>query len=777
MLTAEGSVFTLNQPFDASGLLGNPQATVNWGDGRITSAAVTGGTATGNIRLRFDYSLDTSGFFNDPNRRALLDTAARMVTSRLGDNLSAIQPSGSNTWSAVIFHPVTDAVVRIPNLNIAANEILVYVGAQNFPGSQLGSGGPGGIAAGGSADWLNTVKGRGQTGALANPPTDLGPWGGTLSFDSDTNWYFGTNVAGLQSNQRDFVTVASHEMVHLLGFGTDPSWTRLVSGGTFTGPKARAAHDAGGNVPLTSDLGHWPETLTDAGRKTLMGPSIPVGTRELLTPLDLAALDDIGWEIVNVGGNLNAQHVYADNGTYPVTITYSGATLGQFTQTLTTTITNTPPVLTTPSNQTVLRDQPLNLTNIGQISDAGFRNTAATPPTDETFRYTINWGDGTATESGSATIDRVGAANVPTLASFDGSHTYQSTGTFTVTVRVEDDDSGSAQRTFQVVVNEPPQLTLSLDRTSIAENAGPNAATLTVRKSGPASSTATVINLSSNDPSEATVPATVTMPAGATSAAVSVTAIDDALLDGTQTITLTAQRTGFQSGTVNLSVTDVETLAAIFSAPTVREDVATGTFILTVTRSSTDTTQPLTVNLSGNDRSRITAPTTAVIPAGSRQVQVPIQPINDSLHQRSLALTYRITATGYSAADQSFVLLDDEPPLFQNSADRFDVDDSGKVLPVDALRVINFLSRRRQNFVLDPATETPNGLFVDVSGDYQVTALDALLVINELSRQARRNTGGSGEMLVQSPSTSPRLTTNRFEGDDDQESLTTGLVF
>jgi len=79
--------------------------------------------------------------------------------------------------------------------------------------------------------------------------------------------------------------------------------------------------------------------------------------------------------------------------------------------------------------------------------------------------------------------------------------------------------------------------------------------------------------------------------------------------------------------------------------------------------------------------------------------------------------------------------------------------------------------------VLDPATETPNGLFVDVSGDYQVTALDALLVINELSRQARRNTGGSGEMLVQSPPTSPRLTTNRFEGDDDQESLTTGLVF
>jgi hypothetical protein len=776
MLTAEGSVFTLNRSFEAAGLLGTPQATVNWGDGRVSSAAVTGGTATGNIRVRFDYSLDTSGFFNSPSRRTLLENAARTVTSRLGDNLSAIQPSGGNTWSAVIFHPVTNAVVRIPNLNIAANEILVFVGAQNFPGSQLGSGGPGGIAASGSPDWLNTVKARGQTGALATPPTDLGPWGGTLSFDTDTNWYFGTNVAGLQSNQRDFVTVASHELVHLLGFGTDPSWTRLVSNGTFTGPKARAAHDAGGNVPLTSDLGHWPESLTDAGRKTLMGPSIPAGTRELLTPLDLAALDDIGWDIVNLGGNLTAQHVYADNGTYPITITYTGATIGQFTQTLTTTITNAPPVLTTLSNQTALRDQPLNLTNIGQISDAGFRNTAATPPTDETFRYTINWGDGTATDSGAATIDRVGSANVPTLASFDGSHTYRSTGTFTVTVRVEDDDGGTAQRTFQVVVGEPPRITLSLNRTSIAENAGPNAATLTVQKSGPASSTPTVINLSSSDPSEATVPASVTIAAGATSASVSVNAIDDTLLDGTQTVTLTAQRAGLQTGTINLSVTDVESLTATFSAPSVREDVAAGAFVLTVTRSNTDTAQPLTVNISGNERSRIVAPTTAVIPAGSRQVQIPIQPINDSLPQRSLSLTYRITAAGYVAAEQSFVLLDDEPPLFQNAENRFDVDGNGRILPVDALRVINFLSRRRQNFALDPAAETPNGLFVDVNGDYQVTALDALLIINELSRQARRTSGASGEMRVETIPASPPLTTNRVE-EDERGDHSSGFVF
>ncbi|MGV3483812.1 MAG: dockerin type I domain-containing protein [Planctomycetaceae bacterium] len=739
LLVAEADPFDLTRAFDVTGLAGTPTATINWGDGSQSAATVTGGTAAGTVQIRFDYSLDTTGFLSAANRRAALNAAASIVSSRLTDTLSAIRPSGTNTWTASTFHPATGAVVNFNNLNIAANEIVVYVGARELGTSQLGSGGPGGIAARGTSDWLNTVSGRGQAGALATPKTDFGPWGGSLAFDSSTNWYFGLDQAGLQSSQQDFITVAVHELTHLLGFGTAPSWTALVSGAGFVGPKAQAAYDAGAIVPLSTDRGHFLETITDSGRKTLMGPVIEAGKRDTLTPLDLAALDDIGWTVTNTRATIAAQHVYADNGSYPVTITYRGSTVGSFTDTVTATVTNTVPMLTVLGNQTATRDQALRLTNIGSLSDPGFRT--------ETFTYSINWGD-TVVDTGTATIDRAGSASAPTLASFDGSHTYTSAGTFTVTVRASDDDGGGAVGTFQVVVSQPPQLTVELNRTAIAENAGAAAATLTVRRSAPASTTATTVSLVSSDPSEATVPASITIPAGALTATVPVAAVDDALLDGTQTVTLTASGAGLTSGTASLSVTDVESLMASFTAATIAEDAAIRSFFLTVRRSNTDTSQPLTVSIAGNDSAQITVPSSAVIAAGSQEVVIPVQPINDDAAELPLPLTYRITATGYVGVDRDLVLADDEPPLFQNQLDRFDVDNSGDILPLDALRVINALSRRRQDNTLEPATDDFGDLFPDVNGDYLLTPLDALLIINELSRLSRAQSTAAGEQVA-----------------------------
>ena len=96
--------------------------------------------------------------------------------------------------------------------------------------------------------------------------------------------------------------------------------------------------------------------------------------------------------------------------------------------------------------------------------------------TDETFTYAINWGDGTNPDTGAATIDDVGGVLDLTDASFDGSHTYADNGTYTVTVRVADDDmSGNftsgvlgidyVQQTFTVTVNNVnPTLTGTSDR-------------------------------------------------------------------------------------------------------------------------------------------------------------------------------------------------------------------------------------------------------------------------------------------------------------------------
>jgi len=771
LLVAEAETFNLSRPVDLSGLVGTPSATVNWGDGQISAATISGVSALNQVRVSFDYSLDTTGFLNDGGRRASLDAAAALVTSRLADSLTAIQPSGTNTWVAKTEHPVTGQFVGLENLNVAANEIIIFVGARELGGNQLASGGPGGLAANGSRVWLDNVLSRGQVGALgaASSQTDVGPWGGTLAFDVSTNWYFGVDQAGLQSNQHDFVTVATHELIHLLGFGTVASWNNLVSGGTFTGPKARAAYDPGGNIPLSStgDTGHFLESITDGGRKTLMGPIISAGVRETPTALDLAALDDIGWDVVPAVATLTAQHVYADNGNYTITISGQGSTVGRFTETTSAGITNIAPTVTPVGNQVAVQGQRLVISNIATISDPGFANPSATPPTSETFDYTINWGDNSAIESGTATIDRVGSAILPTLSSFDGSHTYAAPGTYTVTVRATDDDGGAQQSSFQVVVFAPPAISLELSRSSISEDAGVNAATLTIRRSGPAATSPITVTLSSNDSTEATLPASAVILAGTSSVNVPVTAVDDNLLDGTQTVTLAASGAGLVSGTLLLSVTDRETIAAAFSAATIREDAAVGSFFLTVTRGNADIAEAaataLTINISGNMPTEITVPTTATIPAGSNLVRIPVQPINDVDPERTLELVYRISAAGYDDILSSLTLLDDEPPKFQNPINRFNADGEGNVVPLDALRIINAISRRVGVTELDPETDSFTDLFPDVSGDYRITPLDALMVINEIVRQQRQDLASAE---AETNLLSPDISSSRLQAND-----------
>ncbi|MGI6415525.1 MAG: SdrD B-like domain-containing protein [Thermoguttaceae bacterium] len=82
-------------------------------------------------------------------------------------------------------------------------------------------------------------------------------------------------------------------------------------------------------------------------------------------------------------------------------------------------------------------------------------------------------------------------------------------------------------------------LTVQIAAAAVLENAGPAATTVTITRTGNTTSEL-VVNLTSSDPTEATVPARATIPAGQASVTVSLDAVDDTLLDGTQTVTITA---------------------------------------------------------------------------------------------------------------------------------------------------------------------------------------------------------------------------------------------
>jgi hypothetical protein len=253
------------------------------------------------LDIQFDYSLDSANFFNGhPDRMSLLDSAAAVFESHLADVLSAISPGGGNTWSATFSNPSTGNTASVDNLSIGTGVVKVYVGARQLGSGTLGMGGYGGWGASGNQAWFDTIEARGQSGTLATPATDFATWGGAITFDIDSPWYFGT---GSLSGKDDFLSVAIHELGHLLGMGTAPSWDALISGSKFTGAHATAAN-GGTQVSLSGDLGHWAEgTLstvfgTTTTQEAAMDPSLLVGTQKFFTTLDFAGMQDIGWSVV-----------------------------------------------------------------------------------------------------------------------------------------------------------------------------------------------------------------------------------------------------------------------------------------------------------------------------------------------------------------------------------------------------------------------------------------------------------------------------------------------
>ena len=184
------------------------------------------------LHVRFDYTYDTSGFFDTQEKKDVLQLAGDILLSAMGDDLAAIVPGGGNTWTAIFDNPATGRKSVLPTLVVPENEIIVYVGAgsgQYRDGRLEGVlAGPGGLIVPGNRRVRQAVATRGERGTDGPVSTDFGPWGGTITFNTNPAVSFSYDD-DVDPDELDFFTVALHEMVHVLGWVRPrrgrPMWT------------------------------------------------------------------------------------------------------------------------------------------------------------------------------------------------------------------------------------------------------------------------------------------------------------------------------------------------------------------------------------------------------------------------------------------------------------------------------------------------------------------------------------------------------------------------
>ncbi len=320
-----------------------------------SSILITGFQTVNAFNIAFDYSNDSSLFFNNATAKATLEKAAADLSAVITSTLSPITTdvytgtNGSTTatfdWKLTYTNPTSGATVTLNTFTAAANTFTIYVGARPLPGTTLGTGGIGGSgfsfgASGFESEFTGAVaaaetasnnamrRGTNMTFSSFTQNTTFGttttsytvktaPIIGNLWFDNDTNndgtiddlatlnahWNFdfaNTTFAG----KDDFYSVALHEITHSLGFGGSNSWSNNHSGTTWLGSSAVALNGGSGAGLLDSDQAHivssYMSTRVDNGaaQEAIMDPSLTQGTRKYITRMDLAILQDMGYQTV-----------------------------------------------------------------------------------------------------------------------------------------------------------------------------------------------------------------------------------------------------------------------------------------------------------------------------------------------------------------------------------------------------------------------------------------------------------------------------------------------
>lgn len=165
------------------------------------------------------------------------------------------------------------------------------------------------------------------------------------------------------------------------------------------------------------------------------------------------------------------------------------------------------------------------------------------------------------------------------------------------------------------------------------------------------------VTLISDDPSELAVPEGVTIKAGRTSAVFDLRVSDDSLLDGTQTVIITASASGYFDGKGSVKITDNETAKLAVSVPETaseNDSVLKGQGTVTVSAIPDD---DIVISLISDDTSEITVPETVTIRAGETSAAFDITVINDGEEDGTQTAVIKASVTGWTWGSDSIQVI------------------------------------------------------------------------------------------------------------------------
>jgi subtilisin family serine protease len=218
----------------------------------------------------------------------------------------------------------------------------------------------------------------------------------------------------------------------------------------------------------------------------------------------------------------------------------------------------------------------------------------------------------------------------------------------------------SSSAVLQVHDDETTTLSLSLPA-SVSEGS-PDLLNVAVVSIPDAAPVAVEVALSSNDTSELVVPPSVVIPQGQTQAFFTLAMPEDALIDGAQSVTITASVIHWTPASASLQVFDNEAtqLSVFLTSPTLESaGVVVGGGVVSVPGTLVNA---LTVTLGSSDTSELIVPMSVQIAAGSSEAAFDLNLVNDALVDGDQSVTVTATASGFTAGSAVMIVSDDEQP-------------------------------------------------------------------------------------------------------------------